>query len=152
MRNIDNDVSYGKKHEKICMKFLNKHKIFGGNFTSTDVIDKFHNFDMNNGLIFVEHKKRPDLYFNKMYYDSLYFDKVKYTKYLELSKKNPEAEFYIIWTCEDGRFYWKFQPQFNDKDEAQFYETIQYHQDRGKGYPQDTPMINVFREEIKKLC
>ena len=100
MRNIDNDVSYGKKHETICMKYLNKHNIFGGNFTSTDVIDKFHNFDMNNGLIFVEHKKRPDLYFDKMYYDSLYFDKVKYTKYLELSKHNFMKLFNIIKTVE----------------------------------------------------
>ena len=96
MRNIDNDVSYGKKHEKICMKYLNKHHIFGGNFTSTDIIDKFHNFDMNNGSIFVEHKKRPDLYFNKMTYDSLYFDKVKYTKYLELSKKILKPNFILF--------------------------------------------------------
>lgn len=150
MRNIKNDLAFGKKYEIECMNFLNEHGVFGGNFKLTDSQDKFHNFDMTNGNIYVEHKKRPNLKFHEMWYDSLYFDKVKYTRYLKM-RSDPNLDFYIIWTCDDGRFIWKFQDQFDDEGNAKFYEKRQYEQDRGKGYLQDTDMICVFREEINEL-
>ena len=143
MRDIKKDVIYGKKHENKIKPTIDK--IFGELTLSED---QFANFDFYNNDYYVEHKKRS-IVSDK--YESLYFDKVKYDKYLELKEENPKLRFFIIWTCFDGSHIWEFQPQVKPCGECCYYETTQRNQDRGKGYLQNTRMINVWNCEIQKL-
>lgn len=141
MRNIKEDLKFGKNAEKIVKPILDD--VFGELIAT----DNFNNFDFSNDKYFVEHKQR-NIPFGQ--YDSLYFDKVKYNRYLELKKENPNIRCFIIWSCINGRYVWEFKDQFNGND-ACFYMYTQKNQDRGKGYLQNTEMVSVFNEYITKL-
>lgn len=140
MRDINIDLKYGKKSEKQVKPILDK--VFG---ELTQDKDKFANFDFFNDKYHVEHKQRSI----KGKYVDLFFDKVKYDKYIELKKKGKRC--FIVWSCKDDRYVWEFCDQFDDNDEAQFYFKTQKNFDRGKGYLQDTEMVNVFSENISTV-
>ena len=69
------------------------------------------------------------------------FDKVKYNKYLQLKKENPELRFFICWSCKNGKYIWEFT------DDEKQYETFKQTRDRGMGI-KTTDMINVKNEYI----
>jgi len=151
MRKFSEDYIRGKKFEKKSLDYLNNNlNIFGTLYPSADATD---NFDFYNQDFRVEHKKRYSINFKTTKFTTLYFDKVKYDKYLQLKKTCPKLRFFIIWECEDGRYYWEFKHQHyeNEKGEIEFYFDKQYHQDRGNGYPQDTDMVHVFTESIRPI-
>lgn len=140
MRNIQVDLKYGKKSEKQVKPILDK--VFG---ELTQDENQFANFDFFNDKFYVEHKQRN---INGQLVD-LYFDRVKYDKYIELKKKGKRC--FIVWSCKDHRYVWEFCDQFDETETAQFYFKTQRNFDRGKGYLQDTDMVNVFCENISKL-
>ena len=153
MRNIKTQHKMGKAQELLTLEFLNsKNTIFGklkedenkfANFDFVSLDDKFH----------VEHKYRPDIDLKNCNYDSLYFDYIKYRRYKELKKEDPEKRFFIIWNCSGTRVIWEFKKYGweNEKGECEFYFTKQFNQDRGNGYAQDTDMVNVFMECIEPI-
>ena len=141
MRDIKDDLKFGKNAEKEVKPIL--EDVFG----KLNETDSFNNFDFSNDNYYVEHKQR-NIPFGQ--YDSLYFDKVKYNRYIELKKENAQLRCFIVWSCLNGRYVWEFKDQFNGND-ACFYTYTQKNQDRGKGYLQNTEMVNVFNEYIIKL-
>lgn len=151
MRNFNNDYKKGKIEEKKTLDFLNNKKtIFGELFESENPVA---NFDFYNDKFHVEHKRRWEIEFNKCRFPTLYFDYVKYKRYKELIKEDPEKRCFIIWACNDGRYCWEFKPldYENEKGEVECYTDMQFNQDRGKGYAQDTHMIHVFKEDIHPI-
>ena len=153
MRNLKQDLRIGIKEEINTMNFLNNNKNIFGKLSQDK--DNFANFDLVSAdkKFYVEHKHRPDIDFKNCRYDSLYFDKIKYDKYIELKKEDPEIRSFIIWNCSGQRVIWEFKEYGweNEKGECEMYFSEQLNQDRGKGYLQDTKMCNVFIEDIKQL-
>jgi hypothetical protein len=151
MRNFSEDYVKGKKYEKKTLDYLNNNlNIFGQLYPS---LDPTANFDFYNQKFRVEHKRRFNLNFKDTTFTTLYFDKVKYDKFLELKNKFPEIRCFIIWYCDDGRYYWEFKDMeyTNENGESEHFFDKQFNQDRGKGYPQDTDMVHVHWEFIKPI-
>jgi len=135
VQNLNKDIKFGKKAEKIVKPIL--ENIFGElNNGST-----YDNFDFNNDKYYVEHKQR-NVPFGK--YNGLFFDLVKYNRYLKLKSENENLRFFIVWSCNNGRYIWEFT-----EDEIQF-DRFTQTRDRGRGVC-DTKMINVFNSHIKPL-
>ena len=165
MRNISEDLDIGTKGEDNVKSILDD--VFG-TLINNNENNQFDNFDFKNNNFYVEHKFRHDLeleevktkdnkYYNikslrnsKAYINGLFFDKCKYTKYLELSKEDPNLRFYICWTCnstidKDKIYYWEFKP---DSDE---YEEFKMRTDNGKGRYVNRNVINVISCNLNKL-
>jgi len=153
MRNFSKDYKTGKAQEILTLNFLNsKNTIFG---KVVEDEDPFANFDFvsEDEKYHIEHKYRPDIDLNNCRYDSLYFDYVKYKRYKELKKIDPEKRFFICWNCSGTRVMWEFKKYGyeNENGECEFYFSKQFNQDRGNGRPQDTDMVNVFMEAIEPI-
>jgi len=153
MRNIKTQHKMGKAQELLTLEFINSKKTIFGKLKEDE--DQFANLDFISldEKFHVEHKYRPDIDLKNCRYDSLYFDYVKYRRYKELKKEDPEKRFFIIWNCSGTRVIWEFKDYgWENKDgECEFYYSKQFNQDRGKGYAQDTTMINVFMEAIEPI-
>ena len=140
-----------------------------GKLVNNNETNEFDNFDFKNDKFYVEHKFRHDLeltevktkdnkYYNikslrnkKAYINGLFFDKCKYNKYLELSRKNPELQFYICWTCnksidKDKIYYWKFKPE--DCDE---FDEFKMKTDNGRGRYVIRDVVNVISCNLNQL-
>ena len=167
MRNINHDLELGSNAEDSVKPIL--ETIFGKLVNNNDT-NQFDNFDFKNDKFYVEHKFRHDLelkevkYYNgtkfynikslrnpKARINGLFFDKCKYIKYLELSRKNPELQFYICWTCnksidKDKIYYWKFKPE--DCDE---FDEFKMKTDNGRGRFVMRDVINVISCHLNQL-
>tara|TARA_R110001599_G_scaffold41150_1_gene124685 strand:- start:685 stop:1197 length:513 start_codon:yes stop_codon:yes gene_type:complete len=165
MRNISVDLDIGVKGENNVKSILDD--VFG-TLINNNESNQFDNFDFKNNNFYVEHKFRHDLeleevktkdnkYYNikslrnsKAYINGLFFDKCKYTKYLELSKEDPNLRFYICWTCnstidKDKIYYWEFKPDSDD------YEEFKMRTDNGRGRYVNRNVINVISCNLNKL-
>ena len=153
MRNFSKDYKTGKAQEILTLNFLNSKNTIFGKLKEDE--DQFANFDFvsEDEKYHIEHKYRPDIDLNNCRYDSLYFDYVKYKRYKELKKIDPEKRFFIIWNCSGTRVCWEFKKYGyeNENGECEFYFSKQFNQDRGNGRPQDTDMVNVFMEAIEPI-
>ncbi len=153
MRSFNKDYKTGKAQELLTLEFLNsKNCIFGKLKEDEDPFARF-DFVSEDEKYHIEHKYRPDIDLNNCRFDSLYFDYVKYKRYKELKKEDPEKKMYIIWNCSGTRVIWEFKDYgWENKDgECEFYFSQQFNQDRGNGYAQDTTMVNVFIEAIEPI-
>lgn len=144
MRNIKNDLAFGKVHEKKCMDHLNKINLFG-QLTLTDTYNDKENFDMFNDNFFIEHKQR-NIYGTQ--FPTLVFDYVKWRRHLELKQHNPKLRFFVIWSCKDDRYIWELD---ESKWDTEIFVKRWLNQDRGKGYLQDTDVCEVKIQYIQKL-
>lgn len=153
MRNFNNDYKKGKIEEKKTLDLLNNKNTIFGKLEEDE--DPFANFDFvsEDKKYHIEHKYRPDIDLMTCRYDSLYFDRVKYNRFLELKKEDPEKRCFIIWNCSGERVWWEFKKYGweNEKGEIEMYFSEQFNQDRGKGYLQDTEMCNVFMEALHPI-
>jgi hypothetical protein len=153
MRNFSKDYKTGKAQEILTLNFLNSKNTIFGKLKEDE--DQFANFDFvsEDEKYHIEHKYRPDIDLNNCRYDSLYFDYVKYKRYKELKKIDPEKRFFICWNCSGTRVMWEFKKYGyeNENGECEFYFSKQFNQDRGNGRPQDTDMVNVFMEAIEPI-
>ena len=153
MRNFSKDYKTGKAQEILTLNFLNSKNTIFGKLKEDE--DPFANFDFvsEDEKYHIEHKYRPDIDLNNCRYDSLYFDYVKYKRYKELKKIDPEKRFFICWNCSGTRVMWEFKKYGyeNENGECEFYFSKQFNQDRGNGRPQDTDMVNVFMEAIEPI-
>ena len=153
MRNFSKDYKIGKAQEILTLEFLNSKNTIFGKLKEDE--DPFANFDFVSldGKFHVEHKWRPEIDLKNCRFDSLYFDYVKYKRYKELKKEDPEKRFFICWNCSGKRVIWEFKPYGweNEKGECEFYFSKQFNQDRGNGYAQDTDMVCVFMESIEPI-
>jgi len=153
MRNLKEDLKIGKKEEIKTLIILNSVKTIFGKIEQDE--DPFANFDFvsEDKKYHIEHKYRPDINLKTCRYDSLYFDRVKYKRFLELKKEDPEKRFFIIWNCAGQRVCWEFKKYLweNKDGEVEMYFSKQFNQDRGKGYLQDTDMCNVFMEALQPI-
>ena len=150
MRNIQEDLKIGKREEKKTLILLNAGETMFGNVLQDE--DPFARFDFvsEDEKYHIEHKWRPTTDLKTCRYDSLYFDRIKFKTYQELKKIDPEKRFYIIWNCSGERVWWEFKPYGweNEDGDCEMYYSKQYNQDRGRGFPQDTTMCNVFIEAL----
>lgn len=133
---IKNDIAFGKKHEHKVKPTL--ETLFGKLEFNHDT----HNFDFSNKDFYVEHKQR-NLTFGR--YDSLIFDKVKYDKYQELKTKNPNLQFFVVWSLHNDRYMW----EVTDNTE-EFYIRDKYDVDR-KCWDPTKKQICVKNEYINKF-
>ena len=149
MRNLKEDLKIGKREEVKTLILLNASETMFGNVLQDE--DQFANFDFvsEDKKYHIEHKYRPDINLKTCRFDSLFFDRVKYKRYRELIKEDPEKRFFIIWNCAGERVWWEFKKYGweNEKGECEFYFSKQFNQDRGNGYLQNTDMVNVFMED-----
>ncbi len=150
MRNLKEDLKIGKREEVKTLILLNAGETMFGNVLQDE--DQFANFDFvsEDEKYHIEHKWRPDINLKTCRFDSLYFDRVKYKRFIELKKEDPEKRFFIIWNCSGERVFWEFKKYGweNEDGEVEMYYSNQYNQDRGNGYLQDTCMCNVFMESL----
>lgn len=144
MRNIKNDLAFGKYWELKCMEDLNQANTFG-QLQLTDTYDNFENFDMFNDNYYIEHKQRK---IKGTQYPTLVFDYVKWRRFLELKKDNTSLRFFVIWTCKDDRYIWEMN---ESKWDTEVYVNKWEQQDRGKGYLQDTDVCEVPVRYIQKI-
>ena len=165
MRDINHDLKIGSKAEDNVKSILDD--VFG-TLINNNENNQFDNFDFKNDNFYVEHKHRIDLeltevktkdnkYYNikslrkpKARINGLFFDKCKYTKYLELSKENPNLRFFICWTCnstidKDKIYYWEFKPDNSE------YEEFKMRTDNGKGRYVLRDVINVISCNLHQL-
>jgi hypothetical protein len=153
MRDLKKDLKIGKREEIKTLILLNSADTIFGKLEEDE--DQFANFDFvsEDKKYHVEHKWRPEIDLKTCRYDSLYFDRVKYKRFLELKKEDPEKRCFIIWNCSGTRVWWEFKKYGweNEDGEVEFYFSKQFNQDRGNGYAQDTDMVNVFVEALHPI-
>lgn len=126
--------------------------------------NQFAPFDYISNKIKVELKTRDDIKFvdGKFIHpsgelESLYFDKVKLMKAINENKyriqflEEEPLRFFICWKCSGEYFYWEILFKENGwlKNGNDYFIEYQ-NRDRGHGYIQPTPVINVKVENIKK--
>jgi len=152
---FDKDYELGKKSEEDSLNDLS-------NFFNTRLIhddDKFTHFDFfsEDEKIFVELKTRENTTYNEergyfthitdkgkiCNFDTLYFDAVK--KWEAYKYKDTDKKFYIVWKISGEYFYWEIN---HDRKE---YRIEDQYRDRGKGYPQNTAVVNVKEYAIKRF-
>ncbi len=152
---FDKDYELGKKSEEDSLNDLS-------NFFNTRLIhddDKFTHFDFfsEDEKIFVELKTRENTTYNEergyfthitdkgkiCNFDTLYFDAVK--KWEAYKYKDTDKKFYIVWKISGEYFYWEI-----NHDKKEYYIEDQYR-DRGKGYAQNTNVVNVKEYAIKRF-
>jgi len=152
---FDKDYELGKKSEEDSLNDLS-------NFFNTRLIhddDKFTHFDFfsEDEKIFVELKTRENTTYNEergyfthitdkgkiCNFDTLYFDAIK--KWEAYKYKDTDKKFYIVWKISGEYFYWEIN---HDRKE---YRIEDQYRDRGKGYPQNTAVVNVKEYAIKRF-
>ena len=152
---FDKDYELGKKSEEDSLNDLS-------NFFKTKLIhddDKFTHFDFfsEDEKIFVELKTRENTTYNEergyfthitdkgkiCNFDTLYFDAVK--KWEAYKYKDTDKKFFIVWKISGEYFYWEIN---HDRKE---YRIEDQYRDRGKGYAQNTAVVNVKEYAIKRF-
>tara|TARA_R110002096_G_scaffold75707_2_gene178733 strand:- start:359 stop:817 length:459 start_codon:yes stop_codon:yes gene_type:complete len=139
------DLKHGLNAEMVRKERMDQ--MFG---TLTKTKNKFNSFDFKNQRFYVEHKERSCRYGK---YDSLFFDYIKYERYIELKKKEPDKRFIIVWTCMNQSYYWEFTEVDEDENgDAVFYTDTQLmDRRRGNGF-QPQSLVYVFNEHIRPLA
>ena len=100
-------------------------------------------YDKDKDIIFIKNRKGKVSAIN-----TLYFDQVKLDKARDNIKNGCTREYYVVWRLmNDDFFYWKMNWTRGTGDNIfheykEFYIEDQYR-DRGKGYAQDTKVVNV---------
>jgi len=139
------DLKHGLNAEMVRKGRMDE--MFG---TLTKTKNKFNSFDFKNQRFYVEHKERA-IQFGR--YDSLFFDYIKYERYIELKKEEPDKRFIIVWTCLGESYFW----EFTEEDErykwrCYFYtETKMMDRRRGQGMKPQS-LVYVFNEHIRPLA
>jgi len=152
---FDTDYAKGKKSEEDSLNDLS-------NFFNTRLIhddDKFTHFDFfsEDEKIFVELKTRENTTYNEeggyfthitdkgkiCNFNTLYFDAIK--KWEAYKNKDTDKKFYIVWKISGEYFYWEI-----NHGKKEYYIEDQYR-DRGKGYAQNTNVVNVKEYAIKRF-
>ena len=152
---FDKDYELGKKSEEDSLNDLS-------NFFNTGLIhddDKFTHFDFfsEDKKLFVELKTRENTTYNEergyfthitdkgkiCNFDTLYFDAIK--KWEAYKNKDTDKRYFIVWKISGEYFYWEIN---HDRKE---YRIEDQYRDRGKGYPQNTAVVNVKEYAIKRF-
>ena len=138
------DLKHGLNAEMVRKGRMDE--MFG---TLTKTKNKFNSFDFKNDKFYVEHKERSCRYGR---YDSLFFDYIKYERYIELKKEEPDKRFIIVWTCRGDSYFWEFtEKDEDDNGDVVFYtKTKMMDRRRGNGF-QPQSLVYVFNENIKPL-
>ena len=141
---LQEDLKHGLNAEMVRKGRMDQ--MFG---TLTKTKNKFNSFDFKNQRFYVEHKERA-IQFGR--YDSLFFDYIKYERYIELKKEEPDKRFIIVWTCNGQSYYWEFTEEDEDENGlAVFYSQLQVmDRRRGQGMKPQS-LVYVFNENIKPL-
>jgi len=152
---FDKDYELGKKSEADS---LNDISIF----FKTQLIqsdDNFSHFDYHSQdqKIFIELKTRENTTYNEeggyfthitdkgkiCNFNTLYFDAIK--KHEAYRNRNTDKKFYIVWKISGEYFYWQI-----NHDKIEYYIEDQFR-DRGKGYKQNTAVVNVKEYALKRF-
>lgn len=152
---FDKDYELGKQSE---IDSLNDISIF----FKTQLIqsdDNFSHFDYHSSdqKIFVELKTRENTTYNeeggyfthitdkgkKCNFNTLYFDAIK--KQEAYRNKDTDKRYFIVWKISGEYFYWEI-----NHDKKEYYIEDQYR-DRGKGYKQNTAVVNVKEYALKRF-
>ena len=152
---FDTDYSKGKQSEIDSLDDLSI-------FFKTKLIhddDKFTHFDFfsEDEKLFVELKTRENTEYDeekeifihtkqdgkKCYFDSLYFDAVK--KWEAYRNKDTDKRYFIVWKISGEYFYWEI-----NHGKKEYYIEDQFR-DRGKGYRQETAVVNVKQYALKRF-
>jgi len=152
---FDTDYAKGKKSEEDSLNDLS-------NFFNTRLIhddDKFTHFDFfsEDEKIFVELKTRENTTYNEeggyfthitdkgkiCNFNTLYFDAIK--KWEAYKNKDTDKKYFIVWKISGEYFYWEI-----NHGKKEYYIEDQYR-DRGKGYAQNTNVVNVKEYAIKRF-
>jgi len=152
---FDKDYEIGIQSEIDSLDDLSK-------FFKTELIrdtNQFSHFDYHSSdqKIFVELKTRENTEYNEefgyfihtkpngkqCYFDTLYFDAPK--KHEAYRNRNTDKKFYIVWKISGEYFYWEI-----NHDKKEYYIEDQYR-DRGKGYGQETAVVNVKEYALKRF-
>jgi len=152
---FDTDYAKGKKSEEDSLNDLS-------NFFNTRLIhddDKFTHFDFfsEDEKIFVELKTRENTTYNEeggyfthitdkgkiCNFNTLYFDAIK--KWEAYKNKDTDKKYFIVWKISGEYFYWEI-----NHGKKEYYIEDQYR-DRGKGYAQNTAVVNVKEYAIKRF-
>ena len=152
---FDTDYIRGKKSEEESLNDLNK--IFKTNLIHDD--NNFSHFDFysEDGKTFVELKTRDNTEYNeehgyfihtrpdgkKSYLLSLYFDAIK--KHEAYKNRNTDKRYFIVWKISGEYFYWQI-----NHEKKEYYIEDQYA-DRGKGYKQNTAVVNVKEYALQRV-
>jgi hypothetical protein len=155
MTQFDIDYAKGKQSEEESLNDLNK--IFKTNLIHDD--DKFTHFDFysEDRKTFVELKTRENTEYDeekeifihtkqdgkKCYFDSLYFDAVK--KWEAYRNRDTDKRYFIVWKISGEYFYWEI-----NHGKREYYIEDQFR-DRGKGYRQETPVVNVKQYALTRV-
>jgi len=121
--------------------------------------DKFAHFDFfsKDQKIFVELKTRENTEYNEehgyfihtradgkqSYFDTLYFDAPK--KWEAYKNRHTDKKYFVVWKISGEYFYWEI-----NHDRKEYYIEDQFA-DRGKGYKQNTSVINVKEYALKRF-
>ena len=142
---LQEDLKHGLNAEMVRKGRMDQ--MFG---TLTKTKNKFNSFDFRNQRFYVEHKERA-IQFGR--YDSLFFDYIKYERYIELKKEEPDKRFIIVWTCLGESYFWEFTEEDEDKNGlVVFYtETKMMDRRRGQGMKPQS-LVYVFNEHIRPLA
>ena len=139
------DLKHGLNAEMVRKARMDE--MFG---TLSKTKNKFNSFDFTNQRFYVEHKERA-IQFGK--YDSLFFDTIKYERYIQLKKEEPDKRFVIVWTCRGDSYFWEFSEKDEDENgDLIFYtKTKMMDRRRGNGF-QPQSLVYVFNEHVKPLA
>jgi len=152
---FDKDYELGKQSEIDSLDDLS-------NFFKTELIhddNKFTHFDFfsKDQKTFVELKTRENTTYNEeggyfthikpdgkiCNFCTLYFDAVK--KQEAYRNRNTDKRYFIVWKISGEYFYWEI-----NHDKKEYYIEDQYR-DRGKGYGQETAVVNVKEYALKRF-
>lgn len=132
------------------------------NFFKTELLrdtDNFSHFDFfsKDQKIFVELKTRENTEYNeehgyfihtradgkKCNFNTLFFDAVK--KWEAYRNRHTDKKYFVVWKISGEYFYWEI-----NHDRKEYYIEDQFA-DRGKGYKQNTSVINVKEYALKRF-
>jgi len=152
---FDTDYAKGKKSEDDSLNDLSK-------FFKTELIhddNQFTHFDFfsKDQKTFVELKTRENTTYNEeggyfthitdkgkiCNFNTLYFDCVK--KHEAYRNRNTDKRYFIVWKISGEYFYWEI-----NHDKIEYYIEDQFR-DRGKGYRQETAVVNVKEYALKRF-
>lgn len=152
---FDKDYELGKQSEIDSLNDLSK-------FFKTELIqddNQFTHFDFysKDKKTFVELKTRDNTEYDeqkeyfvhtkadgkKSFFLTLYFDAVK--KHEAYRNRNTDKRYFIVWKISNEYFYWEI-----NHDKKEYYIEDQFA-DRGKGYKQNTAVVNVKEYALKRF-
>jgi hypothetical protein len=152
---FDKDYEIGKQSEIDSLDDLSK-------FFKTQLIhddNQFTHFDFfsKDQKTFVELKTRENTEYNEeggyfthttdkgktSNFMTLYFDAIK--KHEAYRNRNTDKRYFIVWKISGEYFYWEI-----NHNKKEYYIEDQYR-DRGKGYKQDTAVVNVKEYALKRF-